>query len=160
MLPNNAEQKLKELAIILPPPPTPLGSYVEANQSGNILFLSGMLPIVAGKPKFIGRIGRELTVEDGRNAAAAATLNGLSTVKAHLGSLNSVTRILKLGVYIATEGDFKEHPKVADGASELLEKIFGTDKLPTRAVLGVASLPLGMSIEIELVLEIGTDDPR
>jgi enamine deaminase RidA (YjgF/YER057c/UK114 family) len=82
-------------------------------------------------------------------------LNGLSAAKEFLGSLDSVTAVAKLGVYIATEGDFREHPKVADGASELLEKVFGTNKLSTRIVLGVASLPLGMPIEVELVLEVG-----
>ncbi len=77
-----------------------------------------------------------------------------TAAKAFLGSLDSVAGVVKLGVFIATEGDFREHPKVADGASELLEKVFGTEKLSTRVVLGVASLPLGMSIELELVLEV------
>jgi enamine deaminase RidA (YjgF/YER057c/UK114 family) len=153
-LPTGAEQRLRELGIVLPPPPTPLGAYVEATRSGNLLFLSGMLPVVGGRPQFIGRIGGELTVGDGRKAAATATLNALSAAKAFLGSLDSVAGVVKLGVFIATEGDFREHPKVADGASELLEKVFGTEKLSTRVVLGVASLPLGMSIELELVLEV------
>ena len=140
---------------MLPSPPTPLGAYVEAVRSGNLVFFSGMLPVVDRKPQFVGRVGGELTLEDGRKAAATATLNGLSAAKALLGSLDHVTAIAKLGVYIATEGDFREHPKVADGASELLEAIFGTEKLSTRIVLGVASLPLGVPIEVELVLEMG-----
>jgi enamine deaminase RidA (YjgF/YER057c/UK114 family) len=113
-----------------------------------------MLPVVDGKPQFIGRVGGELTVEDGRKAATTAALNALSAARAFLGSLDPVTRILKLGVFIATEGDFREHPKVADGASDLLKKVFGMDKLSTRVVLGVASLPLGTPIELELVLEV------
>lgn len=154
MAPAGAEQRLSELGIVLPSPPTPLGAYVEAVRSGNLVFFSGMLPVVERKPQFVGRVGGELTIEDGRKAAATATLNGLSAAKAYLGSLDRVRAIAKLGVYIATEGDFKEHAKVADGASELLEALFGTEKLSPRIVLGVASLPLGVPIEVELVLEV------
>ena len=148
------EQRIKELGVVLPTPPTPLGAYVQAVRCGNLVFLSGMLPVVERKPQFVGLIGEDLTVEDGRKAAATATMNGLSTAKAFLGSLDRITAIAKLGVYIATEVDFREHAKVADGASELLEKIFGADKLSPRVVLGVASLPLGVPIEVELILEV------
>lgn len=158
--PAGAEQRLSELGIVLPSPPTPLGAYVEAVRSGNLVFFSGMLPVVERKPQFIGRIGGELSLEDGRNAAATATLNGLSAAKALLGSLDRVAAIAKLGVYIATEGDFREHARVADGASELLQAIFGTEKLSPRIVLGVASLPLGVPIELELVLEVDAGPPR
>lgn len=158
--PAGAEQRLSELGIVLPSPPTPLGAYVEAVRSGNLVFFSGMLPVVERKPQFVGRIGGELSLEDGRNAAATATLNGLSAAKALLGSLDRVAAIAKLGVYIATEGDFREHAKVADGASELLQAIFGTEKLSPRIVLGVASLPLGVPIELELVLEVDDGPPR
>jgi enamine deaminase RidA (YjgF/YER057c/UK114 family) len=137
-----------------------LGAYVEAVRSGNLVFFSGMLPVVERKPQFVGRVGGELTLEDGRKAAATATLNGLSAAKSLLGSLDRVTAIAKLGVYIATEGDFREHAKVADGASELLEAIFGTEKLSPRIVLGVASLPLGVPIEVELVLEVDDGTPH
>ena len=152
--PSGAEQRLSELGIVLPSPPTPLGAYVEAVRSGNLVFFSGMLPVVERKPQFVGRIGGELSLEDGRNAAATATLNGLSAAKALLGSLDRVAAIAKLGVYIATEGDFREHARVADGASELLQAIFGTEKLSPRIVLGVASLPLGVPIEVDLLLEV------
>ncbi|WP_423414473.1 RidA family protein [Hyphomicrobium sp. B1] len=158
--PAGAEQRLSELGIVLPSPPTPLGAYVEAVRTGNLVFFSGMLPVVEREPQFVGRIGGELTLEDGRKAAATATLNGLSAAKALLGSLDCVAAIAKLGVYIATEGDFREHAKVADGASELLEAIFGTEKLSPRIVLGVASLPLGVPIELELVLEVDDGPPR
>lgn len=93
------------------------------------------------------RIGKELSIEDGRNAAEIACLNALSTVKSCIGTLDKVTRVAKLGVYIATEGDFTDHPKVVDGASGILVKIFGTEMLSGRVVLGVASLPLGMPIQ-------------
>lgn len=151
------EQRINELGIELTAPPTPLGAYVQAVRSGNLVFLSGMLPVVEHVPLFIGRIGADLSVEDGRKAAATATVNGLSTAKAFLGSLDRITAIAKLGVYIASEAEFREHAKVADGASELLVAIFGSDKLPVRVVLGVASLPLGVPIEVELVFEIDGD---
>ena len=106
-----------------------------------------MLPAVDGKPQFIGRLAGELSLEDGRKAATTATLNARSAAKDLLGSLDHVTRVARLGVFIATEGDFREHPKVADAASEVLASVFGADKLASRVVLGVASLPLGVPIE-------------
>ena len=150
----NAERRLSELGVALPPPPTPLGAYVETVKIGNLLFLSGMLPVVGRELHYVGRVGGALSTEDGRKAAEIACLNALSAAKAYLGSLDRVTGVAKLGVYIATEGDFWEHPKVADGASELLVKVFGAEMLSARIVLGVASLPLGLPIEIELVFEI------
>jgi len=149
-----AEQRLKDLGITLPPPPTPFGAYVEAVQIGKLLFLSGMLPVIDRKPQFLGRVGGELSTEEGRKAAELATLSALSGVRAHLGSLDKVTAVAKLGVYIATDGDFRDHPKVADGASEVLLNVFGKEMLSGRVVLGMASLPLGMPIEVELVLEV------
>ena len=148
-----AEQRLKDLDITLPPPPTPFGAYVEAVQIGRLLFLSGMLPVVDRKPQFIGRLGGELSVEEGRSAAELAALTALAAVREHLGSLDKVTGVAKLGVFIATAGDFRDHPKVADGASEVLLKVFGPEMLSGRVVLGVASLPLGLPVEVELVLE-------
>jgi len=148
-----AEQRLKDLGITLPPPPTPFGDYVETVQIGRLLFLSGMLPVVDRKPQFIGRLGGELSVEEGRKAAELAALSALAAVREHLGSLDKVTGVAKLGVYIATAGDFRDHPKVADGASEVLLKVFGPEMLSGRVVLGVASLPLGLPVEVELVLE-------
>jgi enamine deaminase RidA (YjgF/YER057c/UK114 family) len=123
---------------------------VEAVQSGKLLFLSGMLPVQGREPKFLGRVGAELEVEEGRRAARLAALNAVALAKHHLGSLDKVTRVIRLGVSIAPTADFREHPKVADGASELLVSVFGAEKTSTRLVLGVASLPLGTSIfEIE-----------
>ncbi|ARO30770.1 endoribonuclease L-PSP protein [Rhizobium sp. NXC14] len=149
-----AEQRLRDLGITLPPPPTPFGAYVEAIRTGNLVFFSGMLPVVDRKPRYIGRIGGALTLEDGRKAAETATLSALAAAREYLGSLDRVVSVVKLGVYIATEGDFRDHPKVADGASEMLLQVFGEERLSGRVVLGVASLPLGVPIEIELVLEV------
>jgi enamine deaminase RidA (YjgF/YER057c/UK114 family) len=151
----SAEQRLTELGFELPPPPTPFGAYVEAVKIGNLLFLSGMLPVVGHEPQYVGRVGGALSAADARRAAEIACLNALSAAKAYLGSLDKITGVAKLGVYIATEGDFRAHPKVADGASELLVKVFGDGMLSARIVLGVASLPLGLPVEVELVFEIG-----
>ena len=149
-----AEQRLKELGIKLPAPPEPFGTYAEAVQTGNLLFLTGMLPTEGRAAKFIGRVGAELDVEAGRQAAYLAALNGLAVAREHLGSLDKVTRIVRLGVAVATSGDIREQPKVADGASELLQDVFGKDKNPSRLVYGVASLPLGVPVELELILEV------
>lgn len=149
-----AEQRLKDLGITLPSPPTPFGNYVEGVRIGKLLYLSGMLPVIDRKPQVIGRLGLELTVDEGRRAAQIATLSALSAIRAELGSLDRVAAVAKLGVYIATSGDFRDHPAVADGASDLLAKVFGAGLLSGRIVLGVASLPLGLPVEIELLVEV------
>ena len=149
-----AEQRLKELGLKLPQPPAPLGAYVEAVQTGNLLFLSGTLPVEGGLPKFLGNIGGELGVEDGRRATRLAALNALALVKAHLGSLDKVTRVVRLGVSLATTPEFREHAKVADAASELFVSVFGADKTSTRLVYGVASLPVGVCVVVESIFEI------
>ena len=149
-----AEERLKELGIQLPSPPTPFGSYAEAVRSGNLLFVSGMLPTEGHAAKFIGRVGSEFDVETGRRAARLAALNGLAVARAYLGSLDKITRIVRLGVSLATTEDCREHPKVADGASDLLQDIFGKDKNPSRLINGVASLPLGTPVALELIFEV------
>ena len=153
--PASAEQRLKELGVKLPPPPEPFGAYVEAVQTGNLLFLSGMLPTEGHGPKFIGRVGAELDVETARKAAHLAALNALAVARQHLGSLDRVTRIVRLGVSVATSGDVRDQPKIADAASELLQDVFGKDKSPCRLVYGVASLPLGTPVELEIIFEVG-----
>jgi len=152
--PVGAENRLKELGIGLPTPPTPFGAYVETVQSGRLLFLSGMLPVVNHKPKYVGRLGKELDAESGRDALYTASMNALSAARAHLGTLDKVTGVVRLGIYLATSGDFFEQPYVADAASELFEGIFGKEKASVRTVLGVASLPLGMPVELEVILEV------
>ena len=154
--PASAEQRLKELGIKLPTPPEPFGTYVEAVQTGNLLFLTGMLPTEGREAKFIGRLGAELDVEACRNAAHLAALNALAVAREHLGSLDKITRIVRLGVSIATSGDVRDQPKIADGASELLQEVFGKDENPCRMVFGVASLPLGTPVELELIFEVST----
>jgi enamine deaminase RidA (YjgF/YER057c/UK114 family) len=150
----SAEQGLKEIGIVLPAPPKPFGTYVESVQTGNLLFLSGMLPTEGHGAKFVGRVGAELDVEAGRKAAHLAALNGLAVAREHLGSLDKVTRVIRLGVSIATVGDFRDQPKIADAASDLLQDVFGKDKAPCRLVYGVASLPLGTPVEPEVIFEV------
>lgn len=147
-------QRLKELGIELPVPPEPFGAYVEAVQTGNLLFLSGMLPTEGRSAKFVGRVGAELDVEAGREAAHLAALNALAVAREHLGSLDRVTRVVRLGVSVATSGDVRDQPKVADAASELLQEVFGKEKSPCRLVYGVASLPLGVPVELEIIFEV------
>ena len=150
----SAEQRLKNLGIDLPTPPQPFGTYAEAVQTGNLLFLSGMLPTEGRSAKFIGRVGAELDVETGRKAAYLAGLNALAVAREYLGSLDKVTRVIRLGVLVATAGDVRDQPKVADAASDLLQDVFGKDKNPCRMVYGVASLPLGAPVELELIFEV------
>jgi enamine deaminase RidA (YjgF/YER057c/UK114 family) len=152
--PASAEERLHEYGIVLPIPPEPFGVYVEAVESGKLLFLTGMLPTEGREAKFIGRVGVELDVEAGRKAARLAALNALAVARQHLGSLDKVTRIVRLGVFVAASGDLRDHPKVADGASQLLQDVFGTDRNPSRMVYGVASLPLGSTVELELIFEV------
>jgi len=151
---DRAEQRLEELGIKLPKPPEPFGIYAEAVQTGNLLFLTGMLPTEGREAKFIGRVGAELDAEPGHAAARLAALNGLAVAREHLGSLDKVRRIVRLGVLVATSGDVRNQPKVADGASELLQDVFGKQKNPSRLVYGVASLPLGTPVEVELIFEV------
>ena len=150
----SSELRLKELGIKLPQPPQPFGTYAEAVRTGNLLFLTGMLPTEGRAAKFVGRIGAELDVETARQAAHLAALNVLAVAREHLRSLKKVTRVIRLGVSIATVGDVRDHPKVADAASELLQDVFGKDKNPCRLVYGVASLPLGVPVELEVIFEV------
>jgi len=154
--PASAERRLKDLGIELPAPPEPFGTYVEAVQTGNLLFLTGMLPTEGRAAKFVGRIGAELDVETGCKAARLAALNVLAVARKHLGSLDKVTRSVRLGVSIATSGDVRDQPNVADAASDLLQDVFGKEKNPCRLVYGVASLPLGTPVELEIIFEVVT----
>jgi enamine deaminase RidA (YjgF/YER057c/UK114 family) len=145
---------LQDLGITLPSAPTPFGSYVEAVRTGNLLFLSGLLPVVDHKPKYLGRLGKEVDVEAGRDAARTAAFGALAAAKEHLGSLDRVVRVVRHGVFMATSGDFFNQPKVADGASDLFRDVFGIENMSARLVIGVASLPLGVPVELEVIFEV------
>jgi enamine deaminase RidA (YjgF/YER057c/UK114 family) len=152
--PANAERWLQDLGIVLPNTPHPLGAYVEAVQSGSLLFLSGMLPVKDGKLQYVGRLGKELNADTARDALRTATLNALSAAKAHVGSLNRVTRVVSVKVYLATDGDSCNQPVVADAASELLRDVFGEGKMSVRSVFGVTALPLGAPVMLEVIFEV------
>jgi enamine deaminase RidA (YjgF/YER057c/UK114 family) len=128
--PASAEQRLKALGIKLPAPPEPFGIYVEAVQTGNLLFLTGMLPTEGRESRFMGRVGAELDVEAGQKAARLAAFNALAVARQHLGSLDRVTRIVRFCVSVDTSEDVRDQPKVADGASKLLQDVFGREREP------------------------------
>jgi len=137
----SAEQRLKELGIRLTAAPEPFGFYAEAVQTGNLLFLSGMLPTEGREAKVIGRVGAELDVEAGRRAACLAALNVLAVARKHLGSLDRVTRVVRLGVSVATVGEVRDQPRVADAASALLQDVFGKEKNPCRLCMASQVFP-------------------
>jgi enamine deaminase RidA (YjgF/YER057c/UK114 family) len=151
---TTAEDRLAKLDIRLPDAPTPFGAYVPAIQTGNLLFLSGMVATVGHTPVMTGIVGKELDVSAGQRGAYAAALNVLALTKKQLGSLNRVSQFVRLSVFVAATPEFTEHPKVADAASEFLRAVFGEDIVPTRLVFGVASLPLGSPVELEVILEV------
>ena len=151
---SSAERRLRVLKIALPKAPHPLGAYVESVQSGNLLFLSGMLPVKNGKLQYIGPLRKDLDESAGRDALRIATLNALSAAKTHIGSLDRVTRVVSVKVYLATEGDFYNQPIVADAASELLRDVFGEGKMSVRSVMGVTALPLGAPVMLEVTFEV------
>ncbi|HEU4678956.1 MAG TPA: RidA family protein [Terrimicrobiaceae bacterium] len=146
--------RLRELGLVLPKAPTPLGAYVEASQTGSLLFLSGMLPVVNGKLAITGRLGENLSVEQGREAARTAALNTLAVVQQHLGDLDRVKKLVKLSVVLATTEQFVEHAAVADGASNLFVQLFGPENGHARVVSGVQSLPIGTPVIVEVIFEI------
>ncbi len=151
---TTAEARLRDLGIDLPHPPAPLGAYLEAVQTGSLLFLSGTLPLEGGIPKFVGRLGGELSLEDGRRATHLAALNALAAAREHLGSLDRVMRVVRLTVSLVATPEFRQHPGVADAASELLAALFGPERRSSRMVYGVASLPMGVCVVVELILEV------
>jgi len=146
--------RLNELGIVLPTPPTPLGAYVESSDAGNLLFLSGTLPVVNRKLAISGRLGENLSVKEGQEAARIAALNALAAAKEHLGDLDRIKKLIKLTVLIATTERFTEHAQVADGASNLFVQIFGPQSGHVRLVYGVQSLPIGAPVIVDVIFEI------
>jgi len=147
------EKRLAELGIILPETPRPIAAYVPAVSSGNLLFVSGQLCMVNGKLSHEGKLGREVSLEQGYEAARIAAINSLAIVKKELGSLDRVKRVVKVVGYVASEPDFYDQPKVINGASELLGEIFGDHGRHSRSAVGVNSLPLNTPVEIEVIVE-------
>jgi enamine deaminase RidA (YjgF/YER057c/UK114 family) len=146
--------RISELGLVLPSPPTPLGAYVESTDAANLLFLSGILPIADGKLAVSGRLGDNLSVKKGQEAARIASLKVLAAAKQHLGTLDRLKKLVKLTVLMATTEQFVDHAPVADGASDLFVQIFGPTTGHVRLVYGVQSLPIGAPLIIDVIFEI------
>ena len=149
-----ASSRLRELSLVLPKPPTPLGHYIEVNRVGSLLFLSGTLPIADHKLVYAGRLGENLSVQQGREAARLAALNALALVQEHLGDMDRVKRLVKLIVLMVTTEQFVEHATVGDGASNLFAQLFGPETGHVRVVYGVQSMPLGAPVMVDAVFEV------
>lgn len=151
---STPKDKLKELGIELPPAPKPLGSYIPIIRIGNLVFLSGILPLRGGKLIRQGRVGEGITVEEAREDAGVCVINALSILKAELGDLNKVKRCIRLGGYVASTPDFVEQPKVLNAASDFLFKVFGEQGRHVRLAVGVSVLPMNSPVEIEFIFEV------
>ncbi len=152
--------RLVALGLELPAPPMPLASYVPAVQAGELLFVSGMLPMHQGRLLHPGKLGREVTVEQGIASARQAVLNGLAVVAQALGSLDRVARIVRLNGYIASAPEFTQQPAVLNGASDLLAALFEARGRHSRIAVGVVVLPLNASVELDLVVQVKPRRPR
>lgn len=151
---HGRESRLRELGIVLPVPPKPLGAYVEASGTASLLFLSGTLPVENGKLAVAGRLGENLSVPQGQEAARIASLNALAAARQHLGDLGRLRKLIKLTVQLVTTEQFTEHASVADGASNVFARIFGPESGHVRVVYGVQSLPIGTPVVVETIFEI------
>ena len=152
------EDKLKELGIELPEAPDPLGSYIPVLRTGNLVFLSGMLPLIQGKLTRQGKVGKDIALDEAREDARVATVNALSILKAYIGSLEKVKRCVRITGYVASEHDFTEQSKVLNAASDFLYEIFGERGRHVRSSVGVNVLPLNSTLEIDFIFEVLSDE--
>jgi enamine deaminase RidA (YjgF/YER057c/UK114 family) len=148
------DEKLKELGIVLPKVARPMASYAPAVLSGTYVFVSGQLPMVEGKLKAEGKVGREVSVDEARECARISALNCLAAVRDIAGNLDRIRRIVRVTGYVRCADDFKDHPKIINGASDLLLQIFGEQGLHARSAVGCNSLPLGAPVEVEMIVEV------
>jgi enamine deaminase RidA (YjgF/YER057c/UK114 family) len=148
------EERLQELGVSLPAPAVPVAAYVPCVRTGNLVYVSGQVPSVDGKPSHLGHLGGDVDVEDGRAAARICAVNLLAALKAELGELSRVRRVVKVTGFVASTPDFTDHPKVVNAASELFGDAFGDAGRHARAAVGVAALPLGVPVEVEAIVEV------
>ena len=149
------EQRLSELGITLPVPPAPVASYVPYTVSGKLVVISGQIPLENGKPHYIGKLGADISLEDGQAAARLCAVNLIAQLKAACGGdLDRVTRCLRLGVFVNATPDFTQQPEVANGASDFIVQVFGDSGRHARAAVGAGSLPRGVAVEVEGLFEI------
>ncbi len=150
----SVEEKVRELGFEVPPAPKPAGAYVPCVVTGNLCFTAGQTGTVDGKLVYSGKLGAEVSLEDGYKSAQIAILNCVSELRWALGNLDRVKRIVKVTGFVASAPGFGQQPKVVNGASELLESIFGERGKHARSAVGVAELPFGAPVEVEMVVEI------
>lgn len=148
------EDVLSSLGITLPSPPPAAGSYVPVVVSGKLAFVSGQIPVVGTELKFSGKVGKDLGIESGQEAARLCVINGLAQLKSSLGTLDRILRIVKVTGFVNCEPSFTDHPKVINGASDLLVRVFGEKGRHARAAVGVSSLPLDSPVEVEFIAEL------
>lgn len=148
------ETRIQALGLIIPEPPKPAGHFVPAVQTGNLLFVSGQISAISDQVFIKGKLGRDLSIEQGQEAARLALHNVLAVIRMSVGTLDRIKRIIKLNGWVASAEGFNGQPQVVDGASMLLEEIFGEAGKHARAAIGVAELPLGASVELELIVEV------
>jgi enamine deaminase RidA (YjgF/YER057c/UK114 family) len=151
---SRIEQKLHDLGIILPEAPRPVASYVPANRTGNIVMTSGQLPSSSGQLVVTGIVGSNVTEEQARDAARICAINNLAVIKALIGDLDKIVKIVKLNVFVASVPTYTSHPKIANGASDLMLEIFGDCGRHARSTIGVAVLPLNAPVEVEMIVEV------
>ncbi len=152
---NAIEQKLATLGLTLPPSTLPAANYVPYTVSGNLVYLSGTLPMKDGKPQFIGKLGREFSIEQGQDTARLCVLNMLGHLKAACGGdLARVKRVVRMGIFVASAEGFTDQPKVANGASDLMVELFGEAGKHARFAVGVSELPFGVAVEVDGTFEI------
>ncbi len=150
------EDKLRELSIELPTPPSPAGSYIPVVTAGSLAFVSGQIPMKDGKVIFEGKVPEQQSLESARDAAKICIINGLAQLKANLGSLDKITKFVRISGFVNSNPEFTEQPKVINAASDLLVEIFGDMAKHSRIAVGVASLPLNSTVEIDMVVEFST----
>jgi enamine deaminase RidA (YjgF/YER057c/UK114 family) len=148
------EERLQELGVSLPAPAVPVAAYVPCVRTGSLVYVSGQVPVLDGKPSHLGHLGDNVDLEDGRAAARTCAVNVLAALKAELGELSRVRRVVKVTGFVASTADFTDHPKVVNAASELFGDVFGDAGRHARAAVGVAALPLGVPVEVEAIVEV------
>jgi len=150
------EEKIQQLGIAIPEAAKPLAAYIPALQVGNFVMTSGQVPIIDGAVKFQGKVGKDLTEEEGKEAAKLCALNCLGAIKSVIGSLDKIKRVVKLTVFVNSAAGFTAQPKVANGASEFVVEIFVEAGKHTRSAVGVSELPLNSAVEIEMMVELSS----
>lgn len=148
------EEKLIALGVVLPSPPASAGSYVPVIITGNLAFVAGQIPMQDGQIKYKGKVGKDVSIEAGQQAARLCTINGLAQLKQALGSLDRISRFVKVTGYVNCDPSFADQPKVVNGASDFLVQVFGDNGKHARAAVGVSSLPLDSAVEVEFIAEI------